>query len=55
MNIKEAFKAVGEYLTLVGNTRIVFNPEKFNFAKDKVDWAGIRITQVPQPRTLPCS
>ena len=43
-DLGKAFQQVAEYLTLVGKNGIVLNPEKFAFGKDKVDWAGIRIT-----------
>ena len=43
-DMENAFKDVTEYLTLVGRNGIILNPEKFNFAEDTVDWAGIRIS-----------
>ena len=35
---------MAKYLTLVGKNGIILNPDKFNFAEDEVDWAGIRVT-----------
>ena len=43
-DIRSSFEKVAEYLTLVGRNGIVLNPEKFHFAEDEVDWAGIRVT-----------
>ena len=40
-DIGSSFNKVSEYLTLVGRNGIVLNPEKFHFAEDEVDWAGI--------------
>ena len=42
-NLGEAFKQVGEYLTLVGNNGIILNPDKFVLGKDVIDWAGVRL------------
>ena len=42
-NIEKAFFQVAEYLTLVGKNGIILNPDKFQFAADEVDWAGLRI------------
>ena len=42
---KEAFEETAAYLTLVGKNGITMNPEKFHFAQDVVDWAGIKITR----------
>ena len=44
-NLKDAFYQVAKYLELAGNNGIILNPEKSNFEKDVVDWAGVRITQ----------
>ena len=44
-SLEEAFHQVAKYLELAGNNGIIFNPEKFNFGKDVVDWAGVRVTQ----------
>ena len=43
-DIGSSFDKVSEYLTLVGRNGIILNPEKFHFAEDEVDWAGIRVT-----------
>ena len=43
-NIEKAFHQVAEYLTLVGKNGIILNPDKFQFAEDSVDWAGVRLT-----------
>ena len=43
-NIEKAFHQVAEYLTLVGKNGIILNPDKFQFAADTVDWAGVRLT-----------
>ena len=43
-DIGSSFNKVSEYLTLVGRNGIVLNSEKFHFAEDEVDWAGIRVT-----------
>ena len=43
-NIEKAFNQVAEYLTLVGKNGIILNPDKFQFAEDSVDWAGVRLT-----------
>ena len=44
-NLEEAFHQVAKYLELAGNNGIILNPEKYNFGKDVVDWAGVRVTQ----------
>ena len=44
-NMEDAFKDMTQYLTLVGRNGIILNPEKFNFAEDTVDWAGVRISK----------
>ena len=44
-NLADAFHQVAEYLELVGNNGIILNLEKFNFGRDVVDWAGVRVTQ----------
>merc|ERR1711867_266692 len=44
-NVKEAFQQNTEYLTLVGRNGIILNRDKFVFAQEIVDWAGIRITK----------
>ena len=44
-NTEEAFKETASYLTLVGRNGITLNPEKFTFARDEVDWAGIKVGQ----------
>ena len=41
---RSAFIHVPEYITLCGQNGIIFNPDKFLFCQDVVDWAGIRIT-----------
>ena len=43
-DIGSSFHHVAKYLTLVGKNGIILNPDKFNFAEDEVDWAGIRVT-----------
>ena len=43
-NIEKAFYQVAEYLTLVGKNGIILNPDKFQFAAEEVDWAGVRIS-----------
>ena len=43
-NIEKAFHQVAAYLTLVGKNGIILNPDKFQFAAESVDWAGIRLT-----------
>ena len=43
-DIAGAFSHVCEYLTLVGKNGIVLNPDKFEFAKETVDFAGFTIT-----------
>ena len=43
-SIEQAFYQVAEYLTLVGKNGIILNPDKFQFAADSVDWAGVRLT-----------
>ena len=43
-DIVTSFHHVAKYLTLVGENGIILNPDKFNFAEDEVDWAGIRVT-----------
>ena len=40
-DLEEAYWQVAEYLTLVGRNRIILNSDKFCFAEDTVDWAGI--------------
>ena len=37
------FHAV-EYISKCGQNGIIFNPDKFEFCQDTVDWAGIKIT-----------
>ena len=44
-DIESSFHHVAKYLTLVGKNGIILNPDKFNFAEDEVDWAGIRVTK----------
>ena len=44
-DIESSFHHVAKYLTLVGSNGIILNPDKFNFAEDEVDWAGIRVTK----------
>ena len=44
-NVKRAFQQNTEYLTLVGRNGIILNPDKFVFAQEIVDWAGVRITK----------
>ena len=39
----KAFWETAEYLTLVGRNGITLNPEKFKFAQEEVEWAGIKI------------
>ena len=39
-----AFTQVCDYLTLIGRNGIVLNPDKFQFAKQSVDFAGFTIT-----------
>ena len=43
--IEKAFHQVAAYLTLVGKNGIVLNPDKFQFALDVVDWAGVWISE----------
>ena len=43
-SIEKAFHQVAAYLTLVGKNGIILNPDKFQFAADVVDWAGVRIS-----------
>ena len=43
-NIEKAFYQVAEYLTLVGKNGIILNPDKFQFAVEEVDWAGVQIS-----------
>ena len=40
-DIGSSFNKVAKYLTLVGRNGIILNLEKFHFAEDEVDWAGI--------------
>ena len=44
-NVEKAFHQVAEYLSLVGQNGIILNPDKFEFAEDKVSWAGVRLTE----------
>ena len=41
--IESAFWHTLEYITYCGRNGIVFNPKKFQFAEDKVEFAGFRI------------
>ena len=43
-SIEKAFYQVAAYLTLVGKNGIILNPDKFQFAADVVNWAGVRIS-----------
>ena len=43
-DIAEAFTQICEYFTLVGRNGIIMNPDKFQFAKHEVDFAGFTIT-----------
>ena len=43
-SIEKAFHQVAAYMTLVGKNGIILNPDKFQFAADVVDWAGVRIS-----------
>ena len=44
-NIEEAFWHTVEYITLCNSSGIVFNPKKFCFAEEEVDFAGFTLTQ----------
>ena len=44
-SVKEAFSENASYLTLVGKNGIILNPEKFQFAQETVNWAGVKITK----------
>ena len=43
-NIESAFWHVVQYLIVCSNAGIVFNPKKFRFACDEVDFAGFTVT-----------
>ena len=38
--LEEAFNKTAEYLTLMGENGILQNPEKFQFGKKELEWAG---------------
>ena len=42
-NIEESYKQAVEYLVLCGRNGIILNPNKFHFAKDKIEFAGFTI------------
>ena len=42
-DIEKSYRQVVAYLSLVGQNGIILNPDKFEFAEDKVSWAGLRI------------
>ena len=43
-SVEEAFLENCAYLTLTGRNGIILNPDKFQFAQETVDWAGVRVT-----------
>ena len=45
INIEEAFWHTVEYITMCNSSGIVFNPKKFCFAEEEVDFAGFTLTQ----------
>ena len=40
-SVKEAFRKICSYLTLVGRNGIVMNPAKFVFAEKTLEFAGV--------------
>ena len=45
-NIEDSFKQTCEYLDICGRNSIVLNPDKFQFAKDEVEFAGFCISSI---------
>lgn len=43
-SIEDAFWHTIDYLTLCGKNGIIFNPSKFHFSKDEVDFTGFTLT-----------
>ena len=42
-DLKEAFENVCEYINHCGKHGLVYNPKKFRFAEDVIDFAGLEI------------